>query len=100
MAPSRLESLATTIAESTQELRTLLAQHGLEEPSFEADYLPSIALPPAADEARNALLHAACEIQDLLLDPADLLRSYAAVSQFSSFPHVPLSGAYRLVSTI
>lgn len=80
MSSSRIESLATTIAESAQELRTLLAQHGLEEPSFAADYPTSMALPPAVDEARNALLHAACEIQDLLLDPADLLRSYAAVS--------------------
>lgn len=80
MSQSRIESLATTIAESAQELRTLLAQHGLKEPSFAADYPTSMALSPAVDEARNALLHAACEIQDLLLDPADLLRSYAAVS--------------------
>jgi hypothetical protein len=83
MASSRIDSLATTIAESAQELRTLLAQHDMAEPSFSADCPPSTSLPPAVDEARNALLHAACEIQDLLLDPADLLRSYAVVGRFT-----------------
>lgn len=85
MVSSRIESLASVIAESAHELRTLLAEHSLEEPSFAADCPISIALPPAVDAARNALLHAACEIQDLLLDPADLLRTYATVSQPSPF---------------
>ncbi|GLA09588.1 hypothetical protein AnigIFM60653_011919 [Aspergillus niger] len=75
---SRIEFLATTIADSVQQLRILLAQHGIEEPSFSATCSPSLALPPHVEAARNALLHAACEIQDLLLDPADLLRSYAS----------------------
>ncbi|PYI15624.1 hypothetical protein BO99DRAFT_245893 [Aspergillus violaceofuscus CBS 115571] len=74
---SRIESLATTIADSAQQLRTLLAQYEIDEPSFAATCPPSLALPPPVEAARNALLHAACEIQDLLLDPADLLRSYA-----------------------
>lgn len=81
---SRIESLATTIADSAQQLRTLLAQHGIEEPSFSATCPPSLALPPPVEAARNALLHAACEIQDLLLDPADLLRSYASVRRLGS----------------
>ena len=84
MVPSQIESLAITIAKSAQELRTQLAQHGLEEPSFAANCPPK-SLPPAVDEARNALMHAACEIQDLLLDPADLLRSYATVGPVNLF---------------
>ncbi|UDD63752.1 hypothetical protein AFCA_011013 [Aspergillus flavus] len=74
---SRIEALATTIADSANQLQSLLAQHGIDEPSFAATCPPSLALPPPVEAARNALLHAACEIQDLLLDPADLLRSYA-----------------------
>lgn len=95
MVPSRIESLANIIAQSAQELRDLLAQYGLEEPSFSAECPSSGALPPAVDKARNALLHAACEIQDLLLDPADLLRSYASVSQLE-LSLGPLLGSYDL----
>ncbi|THC92138.1 hypothetical protein EYZ11_008383 [Aspergillus tanneri] len=97
---SRIEALATTIADSARTLRTLLAQHGLEEPSFAAD-CPWTPLPSALDKARNAVLDAACEIQDLLLDPADLLRSYAShahlislhfIQQFDIAQIVPATG--------
>lgn len=81
MTSSRIQSLATTIAESAQQLRTLLVEHGLDEPSFAAECPPSMNLPPSMDDARNNLLNAACEIQDLLLDPTDLLRSYATVGR-------------------
>ncbi|KAJ5280911.1 Sterigmatocystin 8-O-methyltransferase [Penicillium angulare] len=100
MASSRIDSLATAIAASAQELRTLLAEHDLEEPSFSMNYPTSVKFPPALDEARNNLLHAACEIHDLLLDPADLLRSYAAhanlvslhfIQQFNIANLVPIS---------
>ncbi|KAJ5825967.1 Sterigmatocystin 8-O-methyltransferase [Penicillium riverlandense] len=99
MTSSTIESLATTIAKSAQELRTLLAQHDLEEPSFAADCPPSMDLPPAVDEARNTLLHAACEIQDLLLDPADLLRSYATHAHLVSLHFIQQFNIAQLVPT-
>lgn len=85
MAPSRIQFLATTIAESAQQLRSLLVEHELDEPSFAAECPPSLALPPSIDDVRNNLLNAACEIQDLLLDPTDLLRSYATVGRHACF---------------
>ncbi|QKX63748.1 uncharacterized protein TRUGW13939_10919 [Talaromyces rugulosus] len=107
MASSRIDSLATTIAESAQELRTLLAQHGMAEPSFSADCPASTVLPPAVDEARNVLLRTACEIQDLLLDPANLLRSYAVhanlvllhfIQQFNIGQLVPVAGETKTIT--
>ncbi|QQK40505.1 Sterigmatocystin 8-O-methyltransferase [Penicillium digitatum] len=99
MVSSRIESLASVIAESAHELRTLLAEHSLEEPSFAADCPISIALPPAVDAARNALLHAACEIQDLLLDPADLLRTYATHAHLVSLHFIQQFNVAQLVPT-
>ncbi|KNG81606.1 hypothetical protein ANOM_010133 [Aspergillus nomiae NRRL 13137] len=104
---SRIEALATTIADSAKQLQSLLAQHGIDEPSFAATCPPSLALPPPVEAVRNALLHAACEIQDLLLDPADLLRSYAThahlialhfIQQFNIAHLVPPNGTITFLT--
>ncbi|KAJ6005139.1 Sterigmatocystin 8-O-methyltransferase [Penicillium herquei] len=97
MASSQIDHLVSTITKSAQELRTLLAQHDLKEPSFSSDCPTSIDFPPAVDEARNNLLHAACEIQDLLLEPADLLRSYAAHANLVSLHFIQQFNIAKLV---
>lgn len=77
-APSRIAQLAATITKSVARLDEILSINRLQEPSFDED-APSVVFPKEALEARDAILDAAAEVSDLLLDPPALLRKNGAV---------------------
>ncbi|EQK98076.1 hypothetical protein G6O67_007694 [Ophiocordyceps sinensis] len=76
-APSRIAQLAATITKSVARLDEIMSINRLQEPSFDED-APSVVFPKEALEARDAILDAAAEVSDLLLDPPALLRKNGA----------------------
>lgn len=78
----RILELASVISTSVSSINEYLGLNGLPTPSFDPD-APRI-LPNEIDAARNAVLDATAELHDLLLEPADLLRTFGSVRQ--SYP--------------
>ena len=76
---TRLQQLASTIAEKTALIHDALQAHDLATPSFEWD--SKFYLPPEAEEARNVVLDATLELNDLLLHPMNLWQRKFAVSK-------------------
>ncbi|PYH38637.1 uncharacterized protein BO87DRAFT_455370 [Aspergillus neoniger CBS 115656] len=109
---SRIESLATTITDSAQQLQTMLAQHGIKEPSFSATCPPSLALPPPVEAARNALLHTAIKHTHLItlhfiqefnithLVPPNRTISFAALSTQYNVPEADVRRLIHHAMTI
>ena len=77
MACPRILGLASIISTSIATFHELLIANNQPLPSFEADNHWSLS--EELEEARNAVIDAATELRDLLLEPADLLRMYARV---------------------
>lgn len=80
MHSSRILELASAISTSVGSINEYLELKGLPTPSFDPDAPRS--LPDEIDAARNAVLDATLELHDLLLEPADLLRTFGSVRQF------------------
>lgn len=67
------------ISNSVGSINEYLGLRGLPTPSFDPN-APRI-LPDEIEAARNAVLDATSELHDLLLEPADLLRTFGSVRQ-------------------
>jgi hypothetical protein len=85
MSTSRIIELATIINKGVVELQDIVTNKGLPSPSF-AESAPYL-IPDEASGAQDAVLDATAELQDLLLDPLNLLYRHGAVSHFSRFVH-------------
>lgn len=78
MAPTKsILQLSEQIAASAAKLNQVLTAKGLQAPSFHEDN--TFSVPAEASDARDAILDAAAELQDLLLDPMTLIHSHGAV---------------------
>ena len=77
MHSNRILELASVISTSVSSINQYLGSTGLPTPSFDPD-APRV-LPDKIDAARNAVLDATSELHDLLLEPADLLRTLGSV---------------------
>lgn len=74
----RIVELANIISSSVGRLQETLATEGVPSPSFNAESFP--VLPEKALADQDAVLDAASELYDLLLDPLSLLFQYGGVS--------------------
>lgn len=74
---SRIVQLAAIVSTSVAEIDAVLAAKGLSSPSFDEDAPDS--LPQEVSAAKDAVLDAAAELRDLLLDPLDQVYKYNGV---------------------
>jgi hypothetical protein len=74
---ARIAHLAAQISEASDALNGVLDKKSITGPSFDTE---SSGLPRELDALRNKILDATSELHDLLLPPADLLKTYATVS--------------------
>ena len=74
MTSPRILGLASIISASVATIHDLLRAQNQQLPLFEADNHWSP--PQELDEVRNAVIDAATELRDLLLEPTDLIRMY------------------------
>lgn len=79
----RIVQLASTISDSVAKIQDILSTQGIPSPSFDED--APVSFPIAASDARDAVLDAAAEIYDVLLEPLNLLYKQSGVI-FSSIP--------------
>lgn len=73
MAVSRIVQLAETIQSNTSKVDTHFTLQNLPSPSFDHDFPAS--LPEEIEQARNAIIHAADEISELMQGPSQLLET-------------------------
>lgn len=73
----RIIQLAEAISDSVAKLKAILGEDGLPSSFSEETELP--ALSQEASDLRDAVIDATSDLQDLLLDPLNLLTKYAAV---------------------
>lgn len=73
---TRIRELSESIAKHTAVIDDYFIQHNLPTPSFDADALWELPIPDDATEikaARNAVIHACLELEQLLTAPKKLL---------------------------
>ena len=81
MAISRIVQLAETIHANTSKVDTHFTLQNLPSPSFDDDFPAS--LPEEIEQARNAIIHAADEISELMQGPNQLLETPPALVRIS-----------------
>ncbi|KAI1370093.1 S-adenosyl-L-methionine-dependent methyltransferase [Hypoxylon crocopeplum] len=97
--PSRMSQLADIISRSVVNMNEMLSALKVEQPSFSEDAF--VSLPKEVSGDKDAILDAAAELYDLLLDPLELLHrhvghnnpvSLQAIARFNIASMVPLGG--------
>ncbi|KAI2602759.1 S-adenosyl-L-methionine-dependent methyltransferase [Hypoxylon sp. NC1633] len=97
--PSRMSQLADVISRSVANMNEMLSALQVAQPSFSEDAF--VSLPNEVSDDKDAILDAAAELYDLLLDPLELLYrhvghnnpvSLQAIARFNIASMVPLGG--------
>jgi hypothetical protein len=73
----RIVQLASTISESVANIQEVLSTQDIPSPSFDED--ATLLFPAAASDARDAVLDAAAELYDVLLEPLTFLYKQSGV---------------------
>jgi hypothetical protein len=91
MAPKetqpRIVELAATISNSVAQLQQILDAQGVPSPSFDED--AQYLIPKDASDAQDAVIDAAAELYDLLLEPLTMLFKHASVTIASQCGYLP-----------
>ncbi|RYP67312.1 hypothetical protein DL770_008641 [Monosporascus sp. CRB-9-2] len=91
----RLVSLASTITGAVNRIQAILSAKGIPSPSFDED--ASTSLPTEVLDAQDAILDATSELQDLLLEPPELLARYGAHNNMVSLQAI---SRFRIASLV
>ena len=77
MATGDIKELASLILKNATIYETYFMSHGLPAPSFEADAFPEAPLPAEVVAARETILEASTELQELVRGPVGIVRNTA-----------------------
>ncbi|KAI0421903.1 S-adenosyl-L-methionine-dependent methyltransferase [Xylaria grammica] len=93
----RIIELAAVISESVAKIQALYSSHNLPSPSFDVGGEDVPRLPREIQAVQEVVLDATSELQDLLMDPSELLYNYAAHNNLVSLQAISRFDVARLV---